>query len=1419
MNAVEIIEKALSEGIYLYLKNSSLSLKAEKGAVSDELMSSIKKNKPAIIEYLQNARSSAENFSNDLPTISSRQDESILELSFAQQRLWFIDQLGGGSPEYNNADRFRLKGDFDASIFEKALAALLDRHEVLRTRFVAVNGDPRQVVDVDYTIPLTFHDLSSLCKIDQKKQVELLSEAEAAKPFDLSTDVMLRMRLLKLSNDDHILLQTVHHIASDGWSMGILAIELSQLYSSFMNNEVNPLPPLEIQYADFSLWQRQWLQGEVLNRQIDYWKQQLNSIPPTHSLPLDKARPSRLTFVGESIDQNIPGSALLQIKKFCDLHDVTLFMFLQTAFTVLVGRYSGTDDVVIGTPIAGRTHREVEKLIGFFVNALVIRTDLSGAPTFSELLRRNKQTILDAYDHQHIPFEMLVEEIQPERQMNHNPIIQVMFAVQNSEQVEINLAGLEFVDVEGDAPTEKIRFDLEVHVNEFDDRLSIKWVYNVDLFSESTIARMSDNYEVLLNSVIASLSAVEENQEGIGQLALLTNSEKQTVLHDWNDTSIDYPEVQSLHELFIRQVEKCPDNVAVRDCLSSLSYKDLYQNSKRIAFELSGADILGNELVGVAIDKSCSQIVAVMGILFSGAAYLPIDISWPMSRQNAVLSAGRCRIIISVEKISSVSDWGEKIEVVNVDQLELMQAEELDLHAIPQTPANDLAYVIFTSGSTGLPKGVMIEHGSAVNTIQSVNDQFDIGEKDSVLALASLSFDLSVYDVFGLLAVGGCIVLPKEEERVDPAAWYALLKKYEITLWDTVPGVFQMLIDYLEQEKKNENLDVSLPAFRLSLLSGDWLPVELPRQTKALLPSLDIISLGGATEASIWSNFYPIEDVTISRASIPYGKPLGNQRFYILDDALQSCPIGVAGYLYIGGKGLARGYWQDQEQTENSFIEHEGLKQRLYKTGDLGRWMPDGNIEFLGRKDSQVKIRGFRIELGEIEARLAELHSVQTCVVMAREDTPGDQRLVAYIVAEDNSAQDVGFIQKELKEHLQDSLPEYMVPSAYVLLDVLPLTSNGKVDRKALPAPEGEAYVQNEFVAPQSDLEILLCGIWRKLLKIESISIHDNFFELGGHSLLMLQLFKLIKDQIPMSITLGDLFQHSTIYTLAQKLEEPVRTDEPDKNPVLLRNGSENPLFFVHHPLGYTWNYIPLANLLPKNIPIYGLQLIADIVDIPNLQSIEDIASYHIKALKEVCPTGPYRVAGHSTGGIVAYEIAHQLHCNSEVVEFLGMIDTHAVVEFEQAQIGDDMQSSYLEILVLSYNPDLSEEFWREFVESNNGNISISFENAKKDSLIPRDVLWSDVVSQSELAKLIIYSASKYTPSPLPIVVHAFMAEESQKGDPLLGWEKLINDQWVICELGGSHASIMQSSYLQTIAKVMSEYLTREKSYNLSDCK
>ncbi|WP_052310636.1 non-ribosomal peptide synthetase [Granulicella mallensis] len=1051
-----------------------------------------------------------------LPAIERVQEHQDLPLSFAQQRLWFLSQMEGVSEAYHMPAALRLSGTLNQAALQFALDRIVARHEVLRTRFVVVEGEPVQRIDgAEAGFTLERRDLSGVP--DQEERLSILVVEEARAGFDLERGPLVRGCLVRLGEQEHALLVTMHHIVSDGWSIGILVKEFGALYAASCAQEVDPLPELSIQYGDYAHWQRQWLGGEALEPQAEYWGRTLSGSPTLLSLPSDYRRPAQQSYAGGRVSLELDRDLTERLKALSQRHGTTLFMTVLSGFAVLLSRLSGEQDVVIGTPVANRTQRETEELIGFFVNMLALRVDFTGQPTVSELLKRVRQTSIGAQAHQELPFEQVVERLKPSRSLAHSPIFQVMFAWQNNEVSDLDLPGLRLSGLESESSVAK--FDLTLDLSETDAGIVGSLEYATSLFRSETVER----YGQYLVRLLEAMTRGED--ERVSQLSMLPAEEREQLLVEWNATEVAYPSESTVHGLFEAQVEGSPESTALVFEEERVSYGELNCRANRLAHELVALGVRPDDRVAICVERSVAMVVALLGVLKAGGAYVPLDPAYPVDRLSYMLAdSGPVAVLTHGAARETLEQALGELEIPVLD-LDL----EASWHSRPETNpdaqalglrSSHLAYVIYTSGSTGQPKGVMIEHR---NTIRLISSFPWLTSEDVFLQLSSLSFDASVFEIWVSLVRGArLIIFPPEKPELNQIQ--TLIYRHSISvLWLTAALFDLAVIEIMD----------SLQTVRVLLAGGDKLsPLHVSKAVKAF-SGTSLINGYGPTETTTFATLFTVSSV--GDTSIPIGRPISNTRIYILDVEGEPVPVGVAGELYIGGAGVARGYLNRAELTAERFVASRFVEgDRLYKTGDLVRYLPDGNIEFVGRNDFQVKIRGFRIELGEIEARLLDHPGVSETVVVAREDDQGDKRLVAYYTPTKELRVEAGI----LRAHLSLTLPEYMVPSAYMELESFPLSPNGKLDRKALPAPDDEAYVRPSYEAPVGALEEHLATIWSEVLGVERVGRNDSFFDLGGHSLLAVRLSSHVRDELDVDLKIGDIFESPVFSTQAALLEE-----------------------------------------------------------------------------------------------------------------------------------------------------------------------------------------------------------------------------------------------------------------------------------------
>jgi amino acid adenylation domain-containing protein len=1030
-----------------------------------------------------------------------------LPLSFAQQRLWLIDQLDPGSAAYNLPTAVRLTGAVSPDLLARVFAALVRRHETLRTTFPAREGRPVQAVaplDPDWRPELPVVDLSHLPEGEREARARALALDEARKPFDLQRGPLLRLTLLRLGAQDHLLLMTLHHIVSDGWSWGVLLRDVGAMVRGG-----EALPELPVQYADFAVWQRGWLQGEVLERQIAHWREALAGAPAVLELPTDRPRPALPTHRGGARPVRLSAERMASVHALCRQRGATPFMAWAAAWALLLGRHAGQDQVLVGTPVAGRNRREVEDLIGFFVNTLVLRCDLRGAPPFGELLRRVRETAIDAFTHQDLPFERLVDEIAPDRDLRRPPVFQAMFILQNAPLGALELPGLTLRQVPVDAGAAK--FDLTLNLVEIEGGLSFL-EYDADLFDEATADRFIARYETLLAGIVAA------PDRPLAELPLLPAAERQQLLVDWNDTAEPFPRDRCVHELIAEQAARTPEAVAVSCGGERLSYGELDARAGRLARRLMRLGVGPEVLVGLCAERSPALLVGLLGVLKAGGAYVPLDPTHPRERLGHILAdAGAPVLVTEKPLLEALPPHGARIVLLEED------GDDGPEIPLPASDPESLAYVIYTSGSTGRPKGVEVRHRGVVNYLVTMAARPGLGSRDVMVAVTTLSFDIAVTELLLPLAVGARVELVRRETAGDADRLAAVLEESGATCMQATPATWTLLVE--GGWKGRPHLK--------ALCGGEAFPRALADK---LLPRVgELWNVYGPTETTVWSARHPVGPG--SRA-VPLGLPLGNTTIHLAGQSGELVPVGAAGELLIGGEGLARGYHGRPDLTAERFVPDPfggvGGKSgaRLYRTGDLARRLPDGTLEYLGRLDHQVKVRGFRIELGEIETVLAGHPAVRECVVVAREDGPGSKMLVAYLVPAGSPD------PAELRAFLGAKLPPYMLPAAFVTLEALPLSPNGKVDRKALPAPArqgSERSASDPGGPPRTPTEQLLARVWEEVLKVEGVGAGDNFFTLGGDSILSIQAVFRAREA-GLTLEPRDLFTYQTLRELAAVL-------------------------------------------------------------------------------------------------------------------------------------------------------------------------------------------------------------------------------------------------------------------------------------------
>ncbi len=1236
--AIEILYLAKKEDVEIVLNEGRLQLKiAEKKKIDEKLLEEIRNNKEIIIDFLSNDewKSASVTANYNRITQFSRKDILKIPLSFSQERLWFIDQLEG-SVQYHSPILLRLKGQLDKDALAYALQTIVSRHEVLSTVFREDVGNVYQSPRVQNDWKLSFVD-GAFFKEDQK-ELQLYAESLIRQPFDLANDYMLRATLISLAQHDHLLVVTMHHIASDAWSLSILVNEVVELYAAYVAQRPPVLQELDLQYADYSVWQRNYLQKDVLDNKLNYWKQKLDAVVPV-KLPTDFERPAVSSIRGASASFSINKELSDGLQQLSQQQGATLFMTLLAIFKVLLYRYSGQADITVGTSIANRPQQEVEGLVGFFVNTLALRSNVDSSLDFVEFLQQVRTTTMEAYDHQDVPFEKVVEAVVKERESGRSSLFQVMLVLQNTgETPELKLGDLTLSTLSYEHVTSK--FDFTIFLNETPRGIHGSLEYSTDLYKAETIAIMMEHYNELINSV------VKNPHQKIGQLQMVAMVEQQQLLHHFNTAVVNYPKDISVIDLFEEQVKKTPTAPAIIFENEQLTYHELNERSNQLARYLLSNGVKENELVPLYMERGMEMMVGMLGILKAGGAYVPIDTSFPRERINYMLQNTGAAIIVSDSNSSSKLEQEAGVIIIETDKTGTQLKDNLAI----KISAEQLAYVIYTSGSTGKPKGVMIEHRSLVDYYYGLNQSLQIEQCKSFALVSTIATDLGNTVIYSSLLSGGALHLFTKESIGNIQYLHNYFTKHTIDCLKIVPSHWTAL-------SPDDNL--LLPE-KLLIFGGEALQSQIVEKIIMQGNNCRIINHYGPTETTIGKLIHEVKVGNIYNKTIPIGKPFSNTSIFILSKDLQLCPIGVAGQLYIAGDGLARGYYNNAALTAEKFIPnpYKNDGTRMYATGDLVKYLNDGNVSFIGRVDDQVKIRGYRIELGEIETVMYESKQVSEVVVLAINDKQNNPRLVAYIVPKGS------FEKDELLAELKEKLPEYMVPSILINLDSFPLTANGKIDKKALPHPDTVELITGQYVAPRNELEEKLAAIWQDVLEVDQVGIHDDFFELGGHSLLAVRLVASIRKALEIELPLNDVFIFPTIAALAtnlSKLNSPSLQSAIQKIKYLVplkTNGNKIPLYIICGGGGTARRFRKFADMMDDDQPVYVLQPIVDHKDVRQMGSMEEIAEKFIAEIFINNPDGPFALSGHCVGGIIAFEMARQLQEKGKTVHMLAMFDT-----------------------------------------------------------------------------------------------------------------------------------------------------------------
>jgi amino acid adenylation domain-containing protein len=1305
-----------------------------------------------------------------LQKLAQKRDEKIQaghapEISDAQQRMWLLHQVTPHSPAYNRPCNLTFSGPLDVAALERSLNEILRRHEVLRTNFVNDLGEIKLQIRSELTLRL------EITNVRDQEELQTLAQAEAQKYFQLDRDPLIRAQLLCIHDREYILLLTFHHIIFDGWSESVFKQELTQLYQAFSQDQPSPLSPLPIQYSDFAHWQRNWLKGDRHQTQLDYWVKQLQDLPPLLTIPTDRPRPAVHRHRGDRINWRLDIEQTDRLKRFSQDQGCTLFMTLLASFQVLLSRYSGQSDIAVGTPIANRVRPELENLIGYFANTIILRSNLADQPSFTTFLQRVKATAIEAYAHQDIAFDQLITALNPDRDLSFSPLFQVMFGLQPSAKPEGEWFTTTFNSM-------SCKFDLEVNLQEKNGKIAGFWQYNTDLFDRSTIQQMSVCFTTLLEAILtgpetstSQLSLMEKPSFGI------------------NATSINATiATQCIHELFEQQVTRTPQAIALQSPQHQLTYAELNHRANQLARYLQTLGIGSEVKVGVLLDRSPELIITLLAVLKAGGCYVPIDTSYPPHRVQQILQDAEVALFVTPSTFASAP---------------LTQYSTQNLG--PTSTAQNLAYIIYTSGSTGQPKGVMIEHRALATFCQSAMETYQLSARDRVLQFSSIGFDAAVEEIYPCWLAGGTVVLRTDAMMATSATFLQYCQDWQISVLDLPTAYWQQLITIMATSRSQFP-----PSVRLVIIGGEQVNAAMvnlwfeQRFEQRHQPAL--INTYGPTETTVVATAYTVvAPVGAPADDIPIGSPLPHTQTYILDKYLNPVPPGVVGELYLGGNALARGYLNQPETTAAAFIPNPFGPGRLYKTGDLVRDRAHGNLQYLGRIDQQIKIRGFRVEVSEVETALLKINGVQAAAIIAQSDQSQSLQLIAYVVLQPG---DRHLTPATLKQSLRQQLPSFMVPSTVILLPELPLTRNGKLDRQALPTailapdqPKTQPKTQ-----PRNKLERQLLEIWQQSLGRSEIGIDDNFFDLGGHSLLAMQIIAQIEQQTGLSLGLNQLFQTPTISAIAQFLIQPT-DDQTTPNIVPMRSGdNRQPLFLIHAGGPSVLFYQPLVQELQSDRAIYGIESAFLQAKRPDLNTIELVAQEYLQQIRALQPQGPYHFAGSSFGGIVAYEMAQQLQQAGERVAALILFDRATPLDRYYLLGGPDGQTMLQALFTLK----------RTFITQSLRRLLPLSMRQWYWRMQGRRYRWARKLGlkianhRQEIYCRHIEILESYMPKPYSDQVCIIRAQASPKCEPLLkpdlGWSAYAKIQvWVN---SGGHMSMFDRPHVELLAQQIDEILT-----------
>ena len=1354
----------------------------------------------------------------------ARSAQIIAPLSYGQKALWFIYRSAPESAAYHVGSAMRIRSPINVRALRRALQRLTNRHPALRTTFTTRDGEPVQIIPSYHDVAFEVVDVPGATEDRLQEQVRQAHR----RPFDLGRETPLRATLFRRSDNDAVFLLTVHHIAYDGWSLWLNQDELQMLYTAEVTGRPILLPPLEYGFIDHIARQNEMLKGPEGETHWRYWRDKLSSGRHLLNLPTDRPRPPVQRYAGASHAFAIDQSLTEQLKRRAGDENVTLFMLLLAAYKVFLHRYTGEDDFVVGSPASGRHHPQVGGVVGYFVNQLALRTDLSGQPTFSQVLARVRSTVLEALEHQDYPFALLVERLQPKRDPSYAPLVQVLFVLHKPRR----LAGAPDLTADGEAdadlrwaglhvepyelPQQEGQFDLELEMIDAGGRLTGIFKYNSDLFKASTIARMADHFRTLLGGIVS------QPESPVGKLPLLTPTERRQLTAGPQVLPPADPNL-TLVKLFEAQVALTPEADALTLNGASLTYRELNRRANQLARYLRRYGVKPEVRVSLLADRSIELVVGVLGILKAGGVYVPLDPCNPKERLAFIATDAATAVVLTVDRLQEVAPVQAGAAMIRLDTDWPLIARESDNNPNLAADAGSAAYVIYTSGSTGAPKGCLVTHHNVARLFSSTEHWFRFSGQDVWTLFHSFAFDFSVWELWGALLHGGRLVIIPYETSRFPDLFYKLLVEEGVTVLNQTPSAFRQLMQAEERCGASPNLKL-----RTVIFGGEALEVQ------SLRPWFDrhgdrsprLINMYGITETTVHVTYRPLGIADLDGGASVIGGPIPDLELHVLDPYLEPAPIGVAGELHVGGAGLARGYLNRPDLTEARFIAHPFSgrpSERLYKSGDLARRLPDGDIAYLGRLDDQVKIRGFRVELGEIEAALCRHRSIREAVVLACEDGAGDRRLVAYVV----TAPEVSLAVPEVRRFLKETLPDYMVPGAFVFLDVLPLTKHGKVDRRALPAPPAERSEAKAVVAPRDSLEQRLTSLWESVLEVHPVGIRDNFFDLGGHSLSALRLMAEIEKEFAVQLPVAALFQSPIIEQLAQALR---RQSHLSVSPLVAirKEGAARPFFCVAGGGGNVIYLAELARQLGSDQPFYGIQYFGLDGESEPDRRVEDMARRNLQAIRSVQERGPFRLGGHCFGGHVAFEMARMLCDEGETVELLAIMDAAAPSALPTAAVAKHDDATWLVAIARAW-----QEVAGKPLPLDHQDLAGLDEDGQlrrlRDVMVRADLLPADAPLRQLRGLVNVFKANsqaRYLPRvvlPIPLILFRageahpdfdYSAAEDAGVPPersTLGWKAFLQEPVAVHVVPGNHLTMMNAPHVRVLGCHLHSYLTQDQ--------